>query len=98
MFLLSRLVQGKVNTQDNVKNVENFSGNIRFVIVASVTIYINTKTSEGVTMGDAADDARDTEELWDELWQDHEWLWCGPDCPYCDPDFEPLSEFQATRG
>ena len=50
-------------------------------------------------MGDAADDARDTDELWDELWQDHKWNRCGgsEDCPFCNHNFVPLFEFQAPR-
>ena len=47
-------------------------------------------------MGDAADDARDTEEMWANLRWAHKNKQCGlyDDCPYCDEDFEPLFAFQ----
>lgn len=52
--------------------------------------------SEGGTiMGDAADDARDAEEFWADLQTQHEMGKCDVnDCPYCNPDFEPLFEHQ----
>ena len=45
-------------------------------------------------MGDAADDARDTEEMWDEMRDMHVAGTCDADCPFCDPDFEPFFQFQ----
>ena len=47
-------------------------------------------------MGDAADDARDEEELWEEMRWDHKPGRClgSPDCPFCNSDFEPLFTFQ----
>ena len=47
-------------------------------------------------MGDGADDARDTEELWEELKWDHKNGFCSKDdnCPYCNKDFDPLFAFQ----
>ena len=50
-------------------------------------------------MGDAADDARDTEELWDAMRANHTanqalGVPCSDDCPFCDPEFEPLFHFQ----
>ncbi len=45
-------------------------------------------------MGDAADDLRDTEEQWEHLKRLHRWGECDDDCPYCNPDFEPLFSFQ----
>ena len=46
-------------------------------------------------MGDAADDARDTEEMWEELKDIHRSKLCDPfDCPYCNDEFEPLFNFQ----
>ena len=49
-------------------------------------------------MGDAADDARDTEEMWEELQWQHKSNMCDVDCPYCNPDFEPLFEHQVLHG
>ena len=46
-------------------------------------------------MGDAADDAMEMEENWQYLKYLHVTKRCDPDCPYCDPDFEPLFGFQA---
>ena len=48
-------------------------------------------------MGDAADDARDTEEFWEELKYNHNNGGCAPDCPYCDEEFEPLFGFQVNQ-
>lgn len=50
-------------------------------------------------MGDHADDARDEEERWQELWWDHKHKKClgDPDCPFCNPEFVPLFNFQAPR-
>lgn len=49
-------------------------------------------------MGTAADDTRDIEEMWEELKLDHMLGICTPyDCPYCDPDFEPLFAFQDLK-
>ena len=45
-------------------------------------------------MGDAADDARETEENWLMVKFAHMAARCEPDCPYCNPDFEPLFAFQ----
>ena len=46
-------------------------------------------------MGDTADDAMEMEENWQYLKYLHITKRCDPDCPYCDPDFEPLFGFQA---
>jgi hypothetical protein len=50
-------------------------------------------------MGTAADDARDMEEFWEDLWYQHKAENCGgpEDCPFCNPDFEPLFTFQCPR-
>jgi hypothetical protein len=48
-------------------------------------------------MGDGAEDARHTEELWEELWHAHDAGMCDDDCPFCDPEFEPLFSFQCPR-
>ena len=45
-------------------------------------------------MGDAADDARDTEEMWEELKDLHRNGICDNDCPYCSDEFYPLFDFQ----
>ena len=45
-------------------------------------------------MGDFAEDARDIEEEWEMTRALHKQGRCGPDCPFCDPDFEPLFTFQ----
>jgi len=46
-------------------------------------------------MGDAADDARDQEEAWDDMRERHSTGKCFKDeCPFCDDDFEPLFTFQ----
>jgi hypothetical protein len=43
-------------------------------------------------MGDAADDARDTEEMWHDMKIAHKAGTCegNPECPYCDPDFKKI--------
>jgi len=46
-------------------------------------------------MGDAADDARDTEEMWNDLKEAHTMKACEEDCPYCNPDFKPLFGYQS---
>jgi hypothetical protein len=49
-------------------------------------------------MGDGADDARRTEELWEDLQMRHHAKVCDPDdCPYCDPDFKPFFTHQVLR-
>lgn len=48
-------------------------------------------------MGDAADDLRDTEETWEEMKQEHRNGVCLPDCPYCNPGFEPLFGFRVIE-
>ena len=48
-------------------------------------------------MGTAADDARDTEEFWEELKWLHNRGECDLDCPYCNDDFEPLFSFQVNE-
>jgi len=45
-------------------------------------------------VGTAAEDARDQEEEYDTLRYLHKIGKCEPDCPFCDPDFEPLFAFQ----
>jgi hypothetical protein len=47
-------------------------------------------------MGDAADDARDTEEMWHDMKIAHKAGTCegNPECPYCDPDFKPFFAYQ----
>lgn len=50
-------------------------------------------------MGMHADDARDEEEMWEEMWWEHKNKMCSgtPDCPFCDPDFIPFFTFQCPR-
>jgi len=51
-------------------------------------------------MGDGADDARATEEMWQELRDAHNAGVCGGydpvygSCPYCNPEFEPMFEHE----
>jgi len=45
-------------------------------------------------MGDAAEDARDTEEMWDDLRYSHKIKTCDDDCPFCSPEFKSLWAFQ----
>lgn len=49
-------------------------------------------------MTDAVDDAIEQEEYWADLKRAHNAGHCDPkDCPFCDPDFEPLFEFQKNK-
>ncbi len=45
-------------------------------------------------MTDATDDTRDTEEFWTDLTTRHEMGHCVEDCPFCNPDLEPLFEHE----
>jgi len=47
-------------------------------------------------MTDATDDAQEQEEFWAELKYKHKRGECDEDCPFCNPAFEPLFDFQGA--